>query len=614
MLHVGVSVLSLLVAAFLLRGPASANDLPQTVLVLDQAGPGVLAYADMTAHLGSALNRKFKHVNIFTESLDLSRFSGSRSYQDLQSAFLGEKYRDIQVDAIVAFGARALEYALVLANKNWPTIPVVFGAVADGAVDAAELPQNVTGQTIRVSLHNSLTAARAMVPALRRIALVGDPLHRQAFRFHMVDELDQIRSSVEIIDLTGLPFSEVKKRVANLPDDSAIVYTTVNVDGAGETFLPTDALIQLAAVANRPIICDIERQVGIGAAGGFVVHTAQIGQQAGELAARTLQGESPSSIRVSQIDAVKPVFDWRQLQRWGVSDSNLPAGSDIRFRQLTLWEQYTWQVLLVGLALLVQAGLLLGLLYEDRRRRLAEANNQKLLGRIGYLNGIAGVDELTASIAHELRQPLAAIVASGAAGLNWLRGTTPNISEAKYSLHRIVNEVHRADDVMKNVRAMVRNEPPPCAIVNVNECIQKALSLIERRIKSEGVVLQFGLGDPPPIVLCNSVQLQQLFLNLFMNALEAMETLPAGQRKLSVSSGTRRDSEAVILIEDTGGGVAPDQIDTIFNAFVTTKTGGMGLGLAICKSIVETYGGRIVARARPDRGMTFEVALPLHGA
>lgn len=614
MVRIGLSVLSIVLSVFLLRTPACASELPPTVLVLDQAGPGLLAYADMTAHMRTSLSGKINNtISVYAESLDLSRFN-SNEYRKLQLAFLREKYRDIQVGVIVALGARALEFALMLTTDTWSSLPVVFAAVPDGAMDMSEFPRNVTGHTLHVSLQNSLIAARAMVANLRRIALVGDPLHRQNFRFHLVNEVDEIKSSVDLLDLTGLPFREVKERVANLPDDSVVVYTTINIDGEGKAFLPADALMQISAVANRPIVVDIERYVGLGATGGFVVLTRQIGEQAGLLVARLFNGESPSSIPVSQNDAVKPVFDWRQLQKWGIPESNLPPGSDIRFRTPTLWEQYTWQILLIGAAMLIQIGTLLGLVFEDRRRRRAETRNQNLLSRIGYLNRIAAAGELTASIAHEVRQPLAAIAASGAAGLNWLKGAPPNVAEAQATLHRIVNEVHRADDVIKNVRAMVRNETPPRAAVDINECVKQALILAKRRIDSECEEVKVVYADPPPIAWCNFVQIQQVLLNLVMNALEAMELLPKSKRRLSMSVGTRGGSEAVILVEDSGPGVARDRLDDIFNAFMTTKTGGMGLGLAICKSIVEAHAGRISTSHRPERGMTFEVVLPLHGA
>jgi signal transduction histidine kinase len=611
--HFSLSVALIALSAFLLR-PVSAQEMPPTVLVLDQAGPGLVAYANMTAHLRTVLNRETGNaISIYAESLDLSRFQ-SDTYRKLQSRFLHEKYRDIPVGLIVALGARSLEYAVILATETWPGLPVIFAAVADDAIDKAALRSHVTGQTIRVSLRNSVSAAAAVVPDLTQVALVGDPLQRQAFRFHQVKELDAIKASVDVLDLTGLPMSEVKTRVANLPDRSAVIYTTINVDGEGKAFLPTEALRQIAAAANRPVIVDIEGQVGAGATGGFVVLTRQIGEQAGLLAARLFKGESAASIPVTQIDAVRPVFDWRQLQRWNVEESRLPPGSEIRFRQLAIWEQYPWAIALAITLFFLQTASMLGLAYEDRRRRMAEARNQQLLGRLAHLNRIASAGELTASIAHEVRQPLAAIVASGAAGLNWLKGQTPNVAEAQAALQKIVSEVHRADDVIKNVRAMFRKEAPQRTAVNLNDSIKQVLALTARRISSDNVNLTVEYADPPPIALCNSVQIQQVLLNLVMNSLEAMASMPRDERRLSVSSYVRNASQVAIVVEDTGHAVAPDQIDGIFNPFVTTKPGGMGLGLAICKSIIEAHGGKISARLGREQGMSFEIALPRHGS
>ena len=144
---------------------------------------------------------------------------------------------------------------------------------------------------------------------------------------------------LDFIDLTGLPMAELRKRLAALPEKSAIVYTAINVDGAGVVYIPRDALVAFADAANSPILIDSETMVGYGGAGGFVASPTALAKETALLAFRVLKGEPASMIPIS-IGQLKPIFDWRQLQRWGVSEARLPPGSDIRFRPLTAWEQY----------------------------------------------------------------------------------------------------------------------------------------------------------------------------------------------------------------------------------------------------------------------------------
>jgi signal transduction histidine kinase len=592
-----------------LAAKAKADAASPAVLILDQSA-GLSAYQEIIDELRTTVLAEAKAPPVFyTETLDLSRFT-SVDHSRTLDVYLQSKFRNVSIDIIVALGAHALNFATTLREiAGWGSVPVVFALVPEGALKKLELHPNVTGQAVRVSLANSVVAAKALVPGLKRVALVGDQIEKQTFRFSLADELPVVRSRVDLLDLTGLPMQELKVRLASLADDAAIIYTTINVDGDGRVFTPIDALKEIAKTANRPIVVDVETHMGRGATGGFVLVPALTGQHAGRLTARVLNGESASAIPVSIADVFRPVFDWRLLQRWGVSESDLPAGSEVRFRQPSMWEQYRWRMAAVILAVLLQTALILGLLYEDRRRRIVQASNQALLGELEHVNRIATVGELTASIAHEIRQPLATIVSSGAAGLSWLSAKTPDLEEVRISLQTIVNAGHRADGVLKNIRAMFRHEPPAHVQFGVNELIRSVLALTVRQIEAEQIVLRTELKIPEPHVRGDPIQLQQVMLNLIVNAIDAMSDAAKGQELLIRS--TVEDGCVVVTVEDTGVGIAADKIDEIFNAFVTTKAGGMGLGLSICKSIVDSHGGRISVAPAASRGMVFTVSLPL---
>src|SRR5262249_9467571 len=162
---------------------------------------------------------------------------------------------------------------------------------------------------------------------------------RQAVRAHYKEELPVFAGDLEIIDLMGLPMAELRRRVAALPADTAIIYTAINVDGAGVAYLPNEALAAFADAANRPIVIDVETNVGHGGTGGLVVGAGPVGAESARLVRRILDGEAASGIPISKGSFARPIFDWRQLQRFGISEGSLPAGSEIRFRQPSVWEQ-----------------------------------------------------------------------------------------------------------------------------------------------------------------------------------------------------------------------------------------------------------------------------------
>jgi hypothetical protein len=175
-------------------------------------------------------------------------------------------------------------------------------------------------------------------------------------------ELTTFATQLDFIDLTGLALAEVRRRVAVLPENTVIVYTAINVDGAGVAYIPRDALVAFADVANRPIVIDSETMIGYGGTGGFVASPTVLADATARLASGLLNGQIALMIPVS-LDDLIPMFDWRQLQRWGISEDRLPSGSEIR----PAWERYWWQIMLIAAALLIQTALIVGLFYEHRR-------------------------------------------------------------------------------------------------------------------------------------------------------------------------------------------------------------------------------------------------------
>jgi signal transduction histidine kinase len=230
------------------------------------------------------------------------------------------------------------------------------------------------------------------------------------------------------------------------------------------------------------------------------------------------------------------------------------------------------------------------------------------------MNRFATAGELSASIAHEIRQPLAAISVSGQAGLSWLKRQVPNLDEARNALETVISESHHADDVLKSVRAMFKHESTARTEVNLNEIIQQVIAVTARPIHSNNIVLKTNLTDGvPPLVTADPVQLQQVILNLVMNAVEAMSHSGHEMRVLRLrtevddSAGT-----ASVRVVDTGPPVDPELVKKMFQPFFTTKSSGMGMGLSICKTIVEAHGGRLTAAPNNRHGMEFQIILPLH--
>src|SRR5262245_29323600 len=337
-----------------------AQPLPQTVLVIDQGTANTPTAQAISRSFQSELDAlSGTSVYVYVERLGVTVFGGPH-YPDLLLSHFREKYRGKPLGVIVARGTAALPYALRLRDELWPGTALVFAGVGDRAVAGLKLPPDVSGVTFRLRLQDMVDAARRIVAGAPDSSWRGYAQDRAA-----------VSKEVEIIDLSNLPLAEIKQRVAALPVDAAIAYIGLTRDVAGTTYLSRNVLQSIAEFANRPIVVDLESTIGAGATGGFVMSSDGVGREAARLAWRILSGESTSAIPIRNGDTTKWIFGWRQLQRWGISESSLPPGSEIRFRPPTAWEQYQWQIISIAVALLGQSLLIAALLRQRRGRQLA---------------------------------------------------------------------------------------------------------------------------------------------------------------------------------------------------------------------------------------------------
>jgi len=294
--------------------------------------------------------------------------------------------------------------------------------------------------------------------------------------------------------------------------------------------------------------------------------------------------------------------------------AQLPGDSVGLLVEPSIWERHRWRIVSVLGVFALQSALIMGLLYESYRRRNAEAHAQVLSIELAHANRVATAGELTASIAHEIRQPLAAIVVAADAGLNWLNNKVPELGEARKALKHIINEGHRADDVIRNIRAIFSKEETPRVRLDVNEIVDGVLALASHKLSAHQIRLRTDYATAP-MVLADPVQLQQVIMNLVMNAIEAMDSVTDRVHVLQLKTETEsRLGHVSITVEDSGPGIAPDHLEQIFKPFFTTKRGSMGLGLAICKSIIDAQGGRLTVAAAHPFGTTFRITLPLEGS
>jgi PAS domain S-box-containing protein len=252
-----------------------------------------------------------------------------------------------------------------------------------------------------------------------------------------------------------------------------------------------------------------------------------------------------------------------------------------------------------------------GVARDITERQRAEEALREAQAELAHVTRMATLGELAASIAHEINQPLAGVVTNGQACLRWLGREVPDLAEARAAVERIIRDGNRAGEVIARIRALVRKAAPQRARLAINDVIAEVIALADSELRRHGVALHTDLAAALPLVLGDRIQLQQVLLNLLLNGMEAMRTVTDRPRALIVRSQPEEAAAIRVGVQDVGPGIAPQDLERIFTAFVTTKPEGLGMGLAISRSIIEAHGGRLWATANDGPGATVQFTLPI---
>jgi len=588
------------------RPPAA----PWRVVILNSADVLIPFWLTLDPVMREAISARAapRSVDFVGEALDFLRFPNLEAEQ---AALLKKKYAELPVDLIIAAAQPALEFATKYRDAVWHGAPIVFLVVPPGAVSGGLLPSNITGVYYDYDVGGTLLLMVRLQPELSRVVVAGgNSAFDVAWNARFPAASRSLPREIAIEYLNDRTPGELATDLARLPRSAAVFYTSMSRDRSGATQTPRDVAGVLARAASVPVYAMFPSMFGKGIVGGLMVAIEDEAFAAAELAVRVLRAGSARGIPVQPSPPPRCVLDFRALQRWDLQQRAVPDDCEIRFLPPSIWREYPGQVAAGVAAIAVLAALVVALLVQRRRRQQADVAVQHLRHTLFHASRLAAVGELTASIAHEINQPLAAILANADTAKMIIERDPTRIGEVRRILGDISNDDVRASAVIRRIRGLLSKRDSEPQLMDVNTVVGEVLELLRNEAVRRDIALTASYGAGLPRVLGDQVQLQQVVLNLVINAMDAMADSQPSRRNLAITTSLADNGSVEITIADQGHGIAPENFEHLFDSFWSTKAEGMGLGLAIVKSILDAHRGSIRAENNERGGATFRVSLP----
>ena len=603
---------SLVIALLLATQTRSLADAePKRVLMLHSFGPRFKPWSDYAQTIRSEISRQWrKPVDFLDHSLVNARQDDENSEASFVE-YLRTLYTGRPVDLIVAIGAPSANFVQRHRQRLFPETPMILTAVEQRRVQFVKLTENDAVVAVAHDFPAAFESILRVLPLTKTIAIVNGASPNERFWLEeMRRELAPLAGRVELRWYDERSFEDILIDAARLPPHSAIFWHLMNVDAAGVAHETNEALNELSSLANGPIFSYDSSFFGEAIVGGPMHSALESSRITAAVAIRILNGEKAGDIKIPPTGFAAPVFDWRQMQRWGISESNLPPGSTVYFREPTAWERYSWQIAFVSAVILIQAGLISILLQEHRRRQRAEVQARQRMAELAHVNRFSTAGELTASIAHEINQPLGSILTNAETAEAILESENPDIAELKDIVKDILQDDRRASEVIRRMRSLLKKAPFELKSLDLNDLVRDTVEFLSSLAAGRKVeMLSVTAPDALPI-LGDRIQLQQVILNLVVNGIEAMRETPSEARIVGIQT-SRVENFAELSVSDRGPGIPEDNLKKVFEPFFTSKAEGMGMGLSIARTIVEAHHGRISAENRRDGGAIFLISLPL---
>lgn len=589
----------------------------KNILILFSMNQGLVAYQLILENFKDVLREEYgKPFKLSVEYLDVGKFP-DLSYQQFLFDRINAKYKNTHLDLIVFVGPSIIPLINNYAAQYLKEIPAISIDFKDPFDQNKSYSINSKTTTILVDVDakSNFELAFKLFPKNNSVYVISGSAKVDKFLLKIVmSESLEYEKSKKIIFWQDMPMEVLLEKAVQIPNESIIFIPSFTLDSLGTSYNMAEVIRLISQKTNTPIFVLLDTPFEDGAFGGYVSSMKFTGIKIGKATLKILNGEDPQSVNVEDVALNQYMFDGKALKKWNLVNSDLiPDNSIIINEEIDFIDNYKWILLAGTLFLIFQSLLIVNLVRLNKKQKtmtgqiIETENRYRELVREDRLQRMA---ELTASLSHELNQPLAAILSSAQAGLRFINSNRSDTQTIKEIFQNIVEDDKRAASVISSVRSMMKLEKREKEKVDLNELIREVIKIFSGEAAKKEIKIEVDLLERPVFISADSIQIQQVVLNFIFNAAHSMEDIES-DNKLIVINEILNDNSVTVQVQDYGIGIKEEIKEKIFKPFITTRSKGFGIGLAVSKAIIEAHNGKISAENNPDIGATFSFELKL---
>ncbi|WP_245273673.1 ABC transporter substrate binding protein [Phyllobacterium sp. UNC302MFCol5.2] len=562
------------------------------VLAIYENESTLFAAIEVAQGLSDSLHKRMPaNLESYSEYLDTVRFPGVDRVNRLADA-IAAKYKGVSFDVVMAIGPGAVQFLLDHRAQIGANVPMVFGAVTEDSMRDRKVPPDAKGVISHFDVRKTVDLATQLQPDAKKVVVItGSSAFDRSWEESARQALGDRYGGLEVNYLSGLSLDGFKKAAHDLPRQTLLLVLTVFQDADGRKFVPRDAAAEIAAASNAPVYTVYSSYMGAGMVGGYVGTFKAIGEEMGAIATRIIDGDTSGPQTTLVPDG--PIVDWNVIKRLGIDHTLIPKGSQILNYSPSIWEKYHLEIIAALTVIVLQSATIAALIIQDRRKRRLQAELVLERLELAHLSRTTQLGELSGALAHELNQPLTSILANAQAGALLLENNPVDVAEIRDILGDIIEDDKRAATVIVQLRRLMLKGETHLDSIDLNEVVSTTLALARSELMARQTGVELQQEMPEVRVRANFPQLQQVILNLVLNAADAMSHLPASERQIEIETRTRENGTRELTVSDKGRGVSPELRSQVFKPFVSTKKKSLGLGLAICNTIAQAHGGTL---------------------